>query len=36
MSLGIALLVMLNPFALFIYLSPVMEELQHRDFLRVL
>jgi len=32
----IALLVMLNPFALFIYLNPVMEDLRHRDFLKVL
>ena len=32
----VALLVMLNPFALFIYLSPVMEDLRHKDFLRVL
>ncbi|HKL24501.1 MAG TPA: MarC family protein [Candidatus Nanoarchaeia archaeon] len=32
----VALLVMLNPFALFIYLNPVMEDLRHKDFLRVL
>ncbi|MFW6283217.1 MAG: MarC family protein [Minisyncoccales bacterium] len=31
-----ALLVMMNPFALFIYLTPVMEDLSHRDFLKVL
>ncbi len=32
----IAFLVMLNPFALFLYLNPVMEELEHKNFLKVL
>ncbi|MFW6283469.1 MAG: MarC family protein [Minisyncoccales bacterium] len=32
----IALLAMLNPFALFMYLQPVMEDLEHKDFLKVL
>ena len=32
----VGLLVMLNPFALFLYLSPIMEDLQHKDFVRVL
>jgi multiple antibiotic resistance protein len=32
----IALLVMLNPFALFLYLQPVMQELDHKNFIKVL
>ena len=32
----IALLVMLNPFALFIYLQPIMKDLNNKDFLKVL
>ena len=32
----IAFLIMLNPFAMFLYLQPVMQELKHRDFLLVL
>jgi len=32
----IAFLVMLNPFALFLYLSPVMEALKHKEFMKVL
>lgn len=32
----LALIVLLNPFALFIYLKEVMEKLTHRDFIRVL
>lgn len=32
----IAFLVMLNPFAMFLYLLPVMEELSNRDFMKVL
>lgn len=32
----IAFLVMLNPFAMFLYLSPIMEELKSRDFFKVL
>ena len=31
-----AFLVMLNPFAMFLYLQPVMHELSNRDFLKVL
>jgi multiple antibiotic resistance protein len=33
---AVAFLVLLNPFALFIYLQPVMRELSTKDFLRVL
>ncbi|MBD3310476.1 MarC family protein [Candidatus Woesearchaeota archaeon] len=36
LSIIIVFLVMLNPFALFLYLNPVMEELSHKDFLKVL
>jgi multiple antibiotic resistance protein len=36
MASAVAFLVLLNPFALFIYLQPVMRELPTRDFLRVL
>lgn len=36
LSLLVAFLAVLNPFALFIYLQPVMEELDHRRFLHVL
>lgn len=32
----LGLLVMLNPFALFLYLSPIMDDLEHRNFVRVL
>jgi multiple antibiotic resistance protein len=32
----IAFLAMLNPFALFLYLSPLMKELEHKTFLKVL
>ena len=32
----IEFLVLLSPFALFIYLKPVMQELSHRDFIKVL
>lgn len=32
----IAFLVMLNPFALFLYLEPIRKELSHKDFLKVL
>jgi multiple antibiotic resistance protein len=32
----VSFLVMLNPFALFIYLAPVMKELSHRNFTKVL
>ncbi len=35
-TLMIAFLVMLNPFALFLYLNPIMEELDNRSFLKVL
>ena len=35
-KLVLALVVLLNPFALFIYLKEVMEKLSHRDFVRVL
>jgi multiple antibiotic resistance protein len=35
-KLVLALVVLLNPFALFIYLKDVMEKLSHSDFLRVL
>ncbi len=31
-----AFLVMLNPFALFLYLTPIMKDLEHKDFLKVL
>lgn len=36
LSMIIAFLVMLNPFAMFIYLGPVMRELSHKDFMKVL
>ena len=32
----IEFLVLLSPFALFLYLRPVMQELSHRDFIKVL
>jgi multiple antibiotic resistance protein len=32
----IAFLVMLNPFALFLYLEPVRQDLNHKDFLKVI
>ncbi len=32
----IAFLIMLNPFALFLYLQPIMKELSHNDFVKVL
>ncbi|MFO8015548.1 MAG: MarC family protein [Candidatus Woesearchaeota archaeon] len=35
-STMIAFLVMLNPFAMFLYLQPIMKELKHKSFLKVL
>ena len=32
----VAFLAMMNPFAMFLYLGPVMEELENKDFLKVL
>jgi len=32
----IAFLVMLNPFALFLYMSPIMDDLTHKNFIKVL
>lgn len=32
----ITFIAMLNPFALFLYLEPIMKELDHKDFIRVL
>ena len=36
LTLSVAFVVMLNPFALFLYLQPIMKDLTHRNFLKVL
>jgi len=36
LSLTVSFIVMLNPFALFLYLCPVMKELTRKDFMKVL
>jgi multiple antibiotic resistance protein len=36
LSTALALLIMLNPFALFIYLTPVMKDLNRADFMKML